>query len=347
MAAHSIVHFDSSRVWRGGQHQLLLLAHALRNAGCNQLICAPDAAVRQRYEVAGLECTASVPAAMRRARSASVLHAHDGRALGWALLAGWAAAKPVVTTRRVTYRVRFWGAWKYRRSARVVCVSEAVARSMRQIGVEAANVHIIPDAVDPAIAPDPAAARAQLRQALHIEGERFCAVCVSAFTAEKGVGDLVEAAKAAPETVLLLSGEGKLDSKLRSRVKELGLQERVFFREQLPAGLALPTLVAGGDVFVLPSRAEGLGSSLLLAWVAGTPVVASAVGGIPELIKDGVNGRLVPPASPAALAQGINELRGNRQLAQQWARAGREAVEESYSPKKVCEQTVAVYNELA
>lgn len=119
----------------------------------------------------------------------------------------------------------------------------------------------------------------------------------------KGLDGLLEAVRlvsdAVPDVRLLVLGDGPLRAALESRAAALGLGRRVWFAGHQAD---VPCWLAAMDVFVLPSLAEGLPMSLLEAMAAGRPVVASRVGGVPEVVRDGLEGRLVPPGDVRALA---------------------------------------------
>jgi glycosyltransferase involved in cell wall biosynthesis len=141
-------------------------------------------------------------------------------------------------------------------------------------------------------------------------GERT-ALWVGNMVPVKGVPTLLDAftrvrgAGAADRLVLV--GDGPLRSELEARVRELGIADAVSFTGRLSqADVALA--MAAADVFVLPSLNEGLSVALLEAMACGTPCVASAVGGVPEVLDDPACGRLVPPDDAAALASGIEEV---------------------------------------
>jgi glycosyltransferase involved in cell wall biosynthesis len=144
------------------------------------------------------------------------------------------------------------------------------------------------------------------------------------FSPEKGFGVLVEAAaticRENASAGVVLFGEGPLRSTLERRVAELGLRGRVVlpgFRTDLDS------LIGGADVVVLPSYTEGLPNVALEASAAGVPVVATAVGGTPEAIADGVNGALVPPGQPASIARKVGELLRDTNLRARFGAAGR------------------------
>ena len=124
--------------------------------------------------------------------------------------------------------------------------------------------------------------------------------------------------------------------------RELGIGHRVVFtgrRDDVPA------VTAALDVAVLPSYREAQGLSILEAMALGRPVVASNVGGIPEVIQDGVTGLLVPPHDPAALAAAIVRLLTDHPLADTLARAGRELVYERFCVERMVRAIEEIYDQ--
>src|SRR5256886_4183628 len=124
---------------------------------------------------------------------------------------------------------------------------------------------------------------------------------------------------------------------------QLGLGERVVF-----AGFRLdvPEILAEVAVSVLPSLSEGLSNVLLESMAAGAPVVATRVGGNPEVVEDGETGLLVPPRDPAALAQAICRLLDSPELASRFGQAGRERVIKSFSLERMVQKTESLYLDL-
>ena len=159
---------------------------------------------------------------------------------------------------------------------------------------------------------------------------------------EKGHLYLVEAvnilSKKHKNIRLLVIGDGLLCDTLKKLVNRLGIDKRVSF---LGWRLDIPRLLKAMDIFVLPSTSEGLGISLLEAMYSEVPVVATNVGGIPEIIQDGVNGLLVPPRNSALLAEAIERLILDREYATKLATKGREIVVKDFSAPKY---TAAIEN---
>jgi L-malate glycosyltransferase len=138
----------------------------------------------------------------------------------------------------------------------------------------------------------------------------------------------------------VILGEGELRDELLHDVRELGLERHVllpgFRRDVL-------SLLKTFDLFVMPSITEGLGTSLLDAMACERPIVASRVGGIPEVVVDGVTGLLVPPRDADSLAEAIVRLLEDRALAAQLAAAGLARVHQHFTVDRMVDETLDVY----
>jgi glycosyltransferase involved in cell wall biosynthesis len=171
---------------------------------------------------------------------------------------------------------------------------------------------------------------------------------VARLEAEKGHRTLLDAwpdvLAAQPRAWLLIVGEGSERDALEAQAASLGIAERVVFtgrREDVPA------VTAALDVSVLPSYREAQGLSVLEAMALSRPVVASKVGGIPEMIDDGVSGLLVPPNDCEALAAAIVRLLSDHPLADVIARRGHDMVHERFCIEKMVTSVESIYDEAA
>jgi glycosyltransferase involved in cell wall biosynthesis len=162
----------------------------------------------------------------------------------------------------------------------------------------------------------------------------------------KGIQHLIEAAptilKPCPQARFLLVGDGELRPALEEKARALGLGDRITF-----AGFRedVPSLIAGMDVFVLPSLNEGLGRVLIMAMALGKPIVATRVGGVPELLDEGEAGLLVPPGDPAALADAISSLLVDPARAKALGEAGRRRALR-YSAESMLHALAKLYREV-
>jgi glycosyltransferase involved in cell wall biosynthesis len=164
----------------------------------------------------------------------------------------------------------------------------------------------------------------------------------------KGIYDLLQAvatlARTDPRVSLECAGDGDLET-LGLSALSLGIAERVKLRGWIGAR-ERDELLARACVFVLPSHAEAMPMSLLEAMAAGCPVIASAVGGIPDVVEDGVNGILVPPGEPRALAQALAALLADPALAARLGREARATIARRYTTERALERIEQVYRAL-
>jgi glycosyltransferase involved in cell wall biosynthesis len=172
---------------------------------------------------------------------------------------------------------------------------------------------------------------------------------VSSLTPHKGHEYLIQAASLVLSTLpaarFLVVGDGPLRKKLEDQAKNLNIYPAVIFagtRKDIPEILSLL------DVFVLPSHTrEGLGIAIIEAMAVERPVVASDIGGIPEVVNDSDTGLLVPPGDPEALAKATNELLQNPARAKEMGKKGRIRVKERFTAKKMLAEIEHVYQSLA
>jgi glycosyltransferase involved in cell wall biosynthesis len=215
----------------------------------------------------------------------------------------------------------------------VVCVSAAQAVRVRRLGIPPQRVWVIRNALqaERLAAVTPAAARAALQELCPQPG-RLLVGAAGRLSPEKGFDLLVEAAaqvlREYPETNFLIFGDGPLRAALARRITTLGLAERVLlvgFRNDLER------LLPGLDLFVLSSYTEGLPSVVLEALAAAVPVVATAVGGMPEVVTEGVHGFLVPPGRADLLAERIRCLLSDPCLRRLLGQQGQEHVRKEFT----------------
>jgi glycosyltransferase involved in cell wall biosynthesis len=187
-----------------------------------------------------------------------------------------------------------------------------------------------------------------LPQAVPQERSGALVAFVGRIEGAKGIFDLIEAVNEVSETIpnvrLECAGDGDVDAALR-HVAIRGLRPNVHFPGWLSARRR-EELLARATVFVLPSHAEGLPMSLLEAMAAGCPVIATNVGGIPDVITDGVNGLLVPAGDRDGLALALHRLLVDRDLAAKLGHAARETIRRRFTTEHAIERLDQVYSGL-
>jgi glycosyltransferase involved in cell wall biosynthesis len=188
---------------------------------------------------------------------------------------------------------------------------------------------------------------AATRSRLGLRPDDAVATCVAQLIDAKGVRHLIDAAallREQPNLVVLIVGEGERREALQAQVTRLGLTERV---RLLGLRDDVAEILGISDLFVCPSVwDEALGFVNLEAMAAGVPVIATRMGGIPEAVRDGETGLLVPPGDPEALAAAIASLAGDPARRRQMAGRARRLVEDVFSIERAIEDTVALYRGL-
>ncbi|ACV62495.1 glycosyl transferase group 1 [Desulfofarcimen acetoxidans DSM 771] len=184
----------------------------------------------------------------------------------------------------------------------------------------------------------------QLRRELGLPPEGKLVGTVARLSAQKGVSYLIKAIPHISEKGVrfVITGDGPLREELESLAKQLNLQEAVIFTG---ARNDIPNLLAALDVFVMPSVTEGLSIAILEAMASSLPVVASRVGGIPEIVREGVTGILVPSRDEKALAKAVSELLNNEEKASSMGMAARQQVELNYSASAMGSRVAELYRE--
>jgi glycosyltransferase involved in cell wall biosynthesis len=226
---------------------------------------------------------------------------------------------------------------------RVVCVSERVAAfCVRRVGVAPEKAVVIPNGVDfpdPAVLMDKATARSVV--GLPVDG--VLVGTVARLDPVKRLDVLLEALRALEGVRAFVVGYGPEEQRLKEMAEMMGLGERVRF-----AGYQQDVWpwLAACDVFALSSDWEGMPNAVLEAMGAGLPVVATAAGGTPDVVVDGVTGLLVPPGDSTALAAALDRLIHAPDLRRAMGAEGRRRVRECFSVQHMVERTQALYVEL-
>ncbi|MDR7608740.1 MAG: glycosyltransferase [Armatimonadota bacterium] len=182
------------------------------------------------------------------------------------------------------------------------------------------------------------------RSDLGLPEPSFVVGCVARLVPVKGIEDAIAATARlvdlTPPVHLVLVGDGPQRGVLQKLAEQLGVRERVHF---LGLRRDVPDLLPVFDILVLPSRNEGMGRVLVEAQAAGVPVVAARVGGVPDLVAEGLTGRLVPPGDPAALAAAIRSLAEDGATLTQMRAAARAHVAGYLSAEAMVASLEAVY----
>jgi len=358
------LHIDTARTWRGGQNQVLVTIMGLRSLGQRTLLVAhPGGELRQRAEE-GLDLIPLAPktemdlgAAWRLSRlikrlAPDIIHAHDPHGVAMAAMAlsmsTQPAKPPLVASRRVDFRMQSnsLSRWKYRQVDCFICASDAIRQILLADGVPPLRAVTVHEGID--LSRVDAAPPANLHAELWLPHHAPLIGNVAALVPHKGQRHLIESAalvvRQVPDARFVVAGEGELRPVLERAIRDHRLEKHVLLLGFRPDVLSLHKAF---DIFAMSSITEGLGTSLLDAMASGKPVVATAAGGIPEVVVDGETGFLVPPRDHEAMANSLVTLLKDEQLRQRMGRAGLVRARRKFSADRMVQQTLRVYERVA
>jgi glycosyltransferase involved in cell wall biosynthesis len=364
----TIVHFIDSPTFGGTEQVLLhLLAGLDQQRWRSVLLHHPEPGLAPLLEgarrlgvetrvvprMAGMRTVTSLPRFLRvlQAERPAVFHAHQCWLLSckYGLVAAALARVPGIVATAHQYTDPPWGRGialqqrLFQRCAnRYIAVSQAVANQLCEgFGVSARKVQVIHNGIpyrEFAGPPDPA-----LRTALSGATGRPIVLTVARLDQQKGHTVLFDAIRELPNVLFVLAGDGPERAMLEAKARELGIDDRVVL---LGHRSDIRNLLAACDLFVLPSNYEALGLAVLEAMAAGRAVVATAVGGIPEAVLNGVTGALVRPGDPSALANAIRTLLADPVLMHKMGTAGLSRVQQKFSSATMVQRVTRTYEEV-
>jgi glycosyltransferase involved in cell wall biosynthesis len=227
-----------------------------------------------------------------------------------------------------------------------ICASDAIRQLLLADGVEPERAVTVHEGID--LGRVDAAPRINLHEELWLPHHAPLVGNVAALVPHKGQRHLVESAalvvREVPDARFVIAGEGELRPGLERQIKDRRLEKHVLLAGFRPDVLSLHKAF---DVFAMSSVTEGLGTSLLDAMACAKPIVATAVGGIPEVVVDGENGFLVPPRDAEAMAGAIVRLLTDDGLRRRMGDAGLARVRNRFSAERMVQETLDVYERIA
>ncbi|MGX2040715.1 glycosyltransferase [Methylocaldum sp. MU1018] len=232
---------------------------------------------------------------------------------------------------------------------KVIAVSEAVGNHAASEGrLPSERISILYNGVDTrSFCPSDGSGRLSVRNSLGMPDKAAVVATVAVLRREKGIQYLIEAwpdvLKAVPNAYYLVVGAGPYESALKSLAAACNVADRVIFAG---ARKDIPELLGSSDLFALPTLGDVLPTVLAEAMASGLPIVASDVGGVPEMIEPGKNGLLVPPADAPGLADACIRLLRDSGEARKLARGGRNIVEARFNVRNQVRKLETLYGEL-
>ncbi|MFZ0969410.1 MAG: glycosyltransferase family 4 protein [Candidatus Acidiferrales bacterium] len=357
----SSIHIDTRPDWRGGQNQVLLTLLGLRARGhAVELLALAGGALEKRALADGFIVRAIPPRSVRpggarllrkimRTRRIDIIHAHDPHGLTIAWLASAHRRSALVAQRRVANPLTGGriALARYRAARCIFAVSRFIAESVIRSGIDPQNVEVVYEGVE-LPAPPAAGEREQARESLGVAANEILLGCVGYLLPEKGQETLILAMPAIlrefPNCRLILAGDGPCRRDLESLARKIGLAANAVIFAGFVERIA--DVYRALDIFLFPSLAEPLGTSMLAAMSYGLPAISVASGGVPEMIEHGRNGLLVAAPDPAAFADATLRLLRSRDEAKRFGAAARATIAEKFTADRMVEATLERYNRI-
>ena len=357
-----VLHIEAGMHLYGGALQVVFLLRGLKSLGIDCVLACPEgSAIAPAAQAHARVCTMPMKGdldvgmlsrlrQLMRQERPDVVHLHSRRGSDiWGALAARLEGIPVVLSRRVDNPEARWiASLKYRLYDHVVTISDGIRQVLLSEGVPQAKISCVLSAVDTEqYRPD----RQHLnwfRETFQIASDELTIGMVAQFISRKGHATLLDALPAVlashPRTKILLFGQGPIWEAIRERVQASPLLSQhvqlTGFRPDLDK--ILPCL----DVLAHPASMEGLGVSLLQAAACGVPMVGARAGGIPEVVRPGLNGELIEAGDAAQLAHCLQTLLSSSELRQRYGHAGRAWVLEHFSVDAMVQGNLKVYRQL-
>lgn len=350
----TILHIDFEKTWRGGQQQLFWLVDGLEKRGHrNFVLCQPESALSVKLQknffnikmffefdpVAVYKTAKIIDRVMP-----DIVHLHSAHAHTIGLLASKISShKPkTVSSRRVDFHIK--SPAKYRSADRIIAISEGVKKVLLEDGISAEKISVVHSGVD--FSRFLNIQGNYLYDELKIDKNSNIVGNVASLAPHKDHKNFLQAAaiikKKLPNTKFLIVGDGELKNGLMKFTDKLKISDSVIF-----TGFRtdVPQLLSIFNVFILSSYLEGLCTSVIDAMVSGVSIVATNVGGVSELVDDGVNGFLVPPQNPEILAEKTVKILTDKNLQQKFSQNGKIKAKD-FSKEKMVKGTEKVYLEI-
>lgn len=362
-----IMHLSTARSWRGGEQQIAYLAKELKKLGIRQLIFCPKDSPMEAFALNnGLEVhtypkrtnldfrAALLIKRICRRTGASHVHTHDSPAHTLAILSHmlFGLRVPIIVHRRVDFKIGkslLLSTWKYNHWAvrRIICVSHFIQNLIKESLHHPGRLTVVHSGIDLARFGKPTASNSgSLRKEFNIPSDSYLIANIAAIAPHKDYFTFVDTAEilvknGLPATFLAIGGDGGEMKAIAQYIIKKGLQEKVIltgFRSDLDKELA------GLDLLLFTSKTEGLGTTLLDAFAAGVPVVATKTGGIPEVVVDGVTGLLSEVGDAKSLANQVLKVLKDVKLRQHLVENASRYVLD-FSKEKMAQSILAVYKE--
>lgn len=359
-----LLHVSTAKTWRGGEQQIAYLYHELDALGVPQrIVCAKDSSLeaycqendidhqsvvkKNSFDLSFAKQLKKIAAEF----NADLMHVHDSHGHTFTFVAGrlFCNRLPYVVSRRVDFSIAnsFLSKLKYndKHLKNIICVSDAIRKIIQPSIKNPEVLSTVHDGID-LTRYESTQPGVKLREAYKVSPEHRVIGVVAALVDHKDIFTFINMAnelnKRGVAASFFIVGEGKLRPQLEARVNALGLSGNVIFTGFVDHVLAV---IKQFDVFMLTSKLEGLGTSILDAMACGVPVVATSAGGIPEMVEHGVSGLLAPVGDASRLVDNVMQVLNDQALAQSLVAGGKQRVRQ-FDKSIMAEKTLAIYQNI-
>ena len=360
----TIIHISTPLSWRGGEQQLIYLAAELQKKGIDQIVICPQNSVLQNrcksfelkhiaYRKKGFLNLALAKKIRKVSAQVSqpIIHTHDSHGHTAAFIAAALLGNdaPIVVSRRVDFPIKksVFSKWKYNHRAicRIICVSNAI-KEITAPDIRCKNKLVtIHSGIDLGRFESNAATN-MLRKTYNVPDNNILIGNIAALADHKDYFTFVDTAKILKEQgrpyTFVIIGEGPMKSEISNYIEENGMQQHIIMTGFLKN---IPEILPELDIFLITSKTEGLGTSVLDAFACKVPVVATKGGGIPEMVVHRETGMLAEVKDAQSLAENINELIEYRDLKDKIIKQASEKLKK-FTKESTAEKTLEIYQSI-
>jgi len=361
----NILHLSGANSWRGGEQQLLYLHDALKKQNVTQIVVCPLNSElynrlknRNKEQLIGYKKSSSLNLsfALRLKKiciqhKVDIIHVHDAHAHTRAFLSAWIFGNktPVIVSRRVDFPIgkSWFSKLKYNHKSirQIICVSEAIKVIMAADIKNKQVLTVVHDGIDADRFPFKSKTH-KLRPLLKLSEDAIVIGNTSAIAPHKDYFTFADTAsvilKTLPQAYFVIIGSGPLEQEIKDYIKQKGLVENITlmgFRNDVPE------LLPDFDIFLMTSKTEGLGTSILDAYACNVPVVATIAGGIIEIVEAGITGLLAEVGHAEQLAQQVIFILNDDALRKEIIKNASEKVK-SFTVEQMSDKTMVIYKKM-
>lgn len=360
-----ILHVSGAMSWRGGEQQLLYLCEELKLHHVEQLVVCPvGSELYNRLQKTDIEHVitykknsgislffASALKKIGKKHKVDLMHVHDAHAHTTAFLSAWLLGNktPIIVSRRVDFPIgKSWFSklkYNYRSISSIICVSEAIKKIM-SVDIKNKNIlSVVHSGIDLNRFPFKEKT-GKLRPLLNLNEATVIVGNTSAIAPHKDYFTFVDTAAIIlifmPQIHFVIIGNGPLEDKIKDYINQKGLTKNITltgFRNDVPE------LLPDFDIFLITSKTEGLGTSVLDAFACNVPVVATNAGGIGEMVENGKTGLLANVGNATQLAENVTMLLKD-ELLRRKIKEGAAAKLRSFTKEETAKKTLEIYKKI-